>query len=101
MISIQWAKFERKSIVSFISAELDIVPRFSEDVTRAMRGQPKRLSRNHARKIPPLGQESNGPKLRVVLTRVLSRHEVMIATDIGKFFLVRLCVDKQANKERS
>ena len=25
---------------------LDIVPRFSEDVTRAMRGQPKRLSRS-------------------------------------------------------
>ena len=78
-----------------------MVPSFSEDVTRAMRGQTKRLSRNHARKHPALGQENNRPKLRVVLTRVLSKHEVMIATDIGKFFLVRLCFDKQAHKERS
>ena len=78
-----------------------MVPSFSEDVTRAMRGQSKRLSRNHARKHPALGQENNGQKLRVVLTRVLSRHEVMIATDIGKFFLVCLCFDKQTDKERS
>ena len=62
-----------------------MVPSFSEDVTRAMRGQSKRLSRNHARKHPALGQENNGQKLRVVLTRVLSRHEVMIATDITSF----------------
>ena len=78
-----------------------MVPSFSEDVTHAIRGQPKRLSRNHARKHPALGQENNGPKLRVVLIRVLFRHEVMIATDIGEFFLVRLCIDKQAHKERS
>ena len=76
-----------------------MVPSYSEDATRAMRGQPKRRSRNHGRKHPALGQENNGPKLRVVLTRVLSKHEVMIAKDIGKFFLVRLCFDKQAHKE--
>ena len=29
---------------------LDIVPSSSEDITRAMRGQPKRLSRNYLRK---------------------------------------------------
>ena len=29
---------------------LDIVPSFSEDITRTMRGQPKRLSRNYLRK---------------------------------------------------
>ena len=53
------------------------------------------------KKHPDLGQENNGPKLRVVLTRVLSRHEVLIATEFGKFFLVRLCIDKQAHKEPS
>ena len=85
---------------NYLKLFLDMVPSFSEDVTRAMRGQSKRLSRNHARKHPALGQENNGQKLRVVLTRVLSRHEVMIATDIGKFFLVCLCFDKQTDKER-
>ena len=29
---------------------LDIVPSFSADITRAMRGQPKRLSRNYRRR---------------------------------------------------
>lgn len=49
-----------------------------------------------------LTQENNGPKLRVVLTRVLFKHEVMMETDLGKFFLVRLCINinKQAHKER-
>ena len=53
-------------------------------------------------KHPALGQENNGPKLRVVLTRVLSKREVIIAADIGNIFLVRSCVDfhKQAHTER-
>ena len=33
-------------------------------------------------KHPALSQENNGPKLRVVLTRVLSKHEVMIPAEV-------------------
>lgn len=49
-------------------------------------------------KHPAVGHENNGRKLIVVLTRLFSNHEVMIAADIGKFFFLYVYASIYINK---